>query len=62
MASRYPHGVRCIDCSKPLTDEEIFRRLVDLPAPSFGFTATTYELVCEQCLLRPSSQQETIQE
>ncbi len=56
MASRYPHGVRCIDCSKPLTDAQILRRLTALPGET-GEEAV-YELVCEQCLLRPNSHQE----
>ncbi len=64
MATKYPHGVRCIDCSEPLTDEEIFRRPVcaSMELRHFSLEETVLELVCFQCLLRPSSQQETIQE
>ena len=53
MQSKYPHGVRCMDCSKPLTDAQIFRRLIHLPDET-GEEAV-YELVCESCLLRPIS-------
>jgi hypothetical protein len=61
-SSKYRHGVRCLDCSRVLTDTEIFRRLVDQPkiTARSGWCPenvepvrlNVYELICESCLLR----------
>ena len=58
MTSKYPHGVRCIDCGNPLTDAQVFRRPIHLPGET-GEEAV-YELVCEQCLLRPNTHLEQL--
>ena len=47
MKTKYSHGIRCVDCDKSLTDENIFRR----PIHWFDDEEIIYELVCEKCLL-----------